>query len=269
MNNNHKYTTDGRKVLVLGDLNSNEKIVQEIFVSNGVEIPSGENFTVKSLHDAPVQSWKEKEAEKIEKRYDLIRDKFSKIEKDYNNQRSLMSQLIKQMRFSEDSINCAVTEQVLGFMSGEYNYVVIPGYIYDVKPFIDAMTHKDRFDSSVRLLSLYGKSNGEVCWKINQYSDGSGNSASEIIPAKTAEHAIEILTEKLLSGASERIHAGMIDTAEKYNIKLPEDKLIEYYEKELAETKKHHDRYSREFESSNNKISDISKKLSEMKSDRG
>ena len=55
-----KYTNDGKKVLIVGKLNSQETIVQEIFVSAGQEIPSGENFVVKSLHDAPAESWKEK-----------------------------------------------------------------------------------------------------------------------------------------------------------------------------------------------------------------
>lgn len=32
-NENIKYTTDGRKVVIIGDLNQTEKIVQEIFVT--------------------------------------------------------------------------------------------------------------------------------------------------------------------------------------------------------------------------------------------
>jgi len=51
MTQNIKFTSDGKKVAVVGKLNAQETIVQEIFVSNGNEIPSGENFVVKSLHD--------------------------------------------------------------------------------------------------------------------------------------------------------------------------------------------------------------------------
>jgi len=59
---NFKYLSDGRKVIVIGDLNDSEKIVQEIFVTEGgAEIPSGKNFTATNLHDTPVLSWKEKE----------------------------------------------------------------------------------------------------------------------------------------------------------------------------------------------------------------
>ena len=58
-----KFLSDGRKVSVIGKINKTEFIVQEVFVTaSGDEIPSGENFTAKSLHDAPVQSYKEKEA---------------------------------------------------------------------------------------------------------------------------------------------------------------------------------------------------------------
>jgi hypothetical protein len=42
-----KFTADGKKVVVIGSLNSQEKIVQEIFVFDGSEIPSGEHFVVK------------------------------------------------------------------------------------------------------------------------------------------------------------------------------------------------------------------------------
>ena len=54
-----KYTSDGKKVAVIGRLNNQEQIVQEVFVVDGSEIPSGEHFVVKSLHDVPVLSWKE------------------------------------------------------------------------------------------------------------------------------------------------------------------------------------------------------------------
>lgn len=39
-----KYTGDGKKVLVVGKLNAIQTIVQEIFVSAGQEIPSGERI---------------------------------------------------------------------------------------------------------------------------------------------------------------------------------------------------------------------------------
>ena len=69
MENQKKYTTDGRKVVVLGSLNSQEKIVQEVFIINGSEIPSGEHFVVKTLHDYPAVSWKESRLREIDEQY--------------------------------------------------------------------------------------------------------------------------------------------------------------------------------------------------------
>ena len=64
-----KYLSDGRKVVVVGVLNQTETIVQEVFVTkSGDEIPSGERFVVKSLHDAPVLSYKTKEEARLLKR---------------------------------------------------------------------------------------------------------------------------------------------------------------------------------------------------------
>lgn len=80
---NIKYTTDGKKVVVLGDLNSNEKIVQEIFITpSGNELPGGENFVVKSLLDEPAKSWKEEEIAKLEKRYN---DRKREIQRDMDD----------------------------------------------------------------------------------------------------------------------------------------------------------------------------------------
>ena len=76
-----KYLSDGRKVSVIGKINKTEYIVQEVFITeSGDEIPSGENFTAKSLHDAPVLSWKENEAKKVESRYEKANNEIKVIE---------------------------------------------------------------------------------------------------------------------------------------------------------------------------------------------
>ena len=97
---NIKYTSDGKKVVVVGALNSKETIVQEVFVQGETEIPSGENFVVKSLHNSPSISWKEKNLLDLEKKYETIKTKCQEYireqEKKYNNQRNA---LIEQTRY--------------------------------------------------------------------------------------------------------------------------------------------------------------------------
>lgn len=53
-----KFFFDGRKVVVVGALNNQETIVQEVFVTQqGDEIFGGERFVVKSLYDQLVELW--------------------------------------------------------------------------------------------------------------------------------------------------------------------------------------------------------------------
>jgi 23S rRNA C2498 (ribose-2'-O)-methylase RlmM len=86
--NELKYTSDGKKVSVIGKINQTEFIVQEIFVTeSGDEIPSGENFTAKSLHDKPVISWKEKRIYEYELKYKKIEELTCKLkEKEFEIQ---------------------------------------------------------------------------------------------------------------------------------------------------------------------------------------
>lgn len=53
-----KFFFDGCKVVVVGVLNNQEMIVQEVFVmQQGDEISGGECFVVKSLYDQLVELW--------------------------------------------------------------------------------------------------------------------------------------------------------------------------------------------------------------------
>lgn len=57
MNDNIKYTKEGKKVAIVGKINNTQWIVQEIFVSGDNEFPSGENFVVTSLLDVPAETY--------------------------------------------------------------------------------------------------------------------------------------------------------------------------------------------------------------------
>jgi hypothetical protein len=101
-----KYLSDGRKVVVIGQLNNVESIVQEVFVSDsGDQIPSGEKFTTKSLHDEPVKSWKEREAAKVEATYLRKKDELSSIEREIRDMRSKRSSHAKLIASNLRQIN--------------------------------------------------------------------------------------------------------------------------------------------------------------------
>lgn len=187
-----KYTNDGKKVIVVGKLNNQETIVQEVFVVNGNEIPSGENFVVKSLHDAPAVSWKEKEIERLEIAYVNAQ---KKTEQEISRMRDIQERA-KQVYAGCAAIikntNPEMFESVRKMIGGDYKFVLICSKYSKVEilPIDNYLVTKDGYDFSLRLMSIYGKSDGDFSWNINSYRDGSGGRSS-FIPCETKEEAIQ------------------------------------------------------------------------------
>lgn len=179
MKNEIKYTSDGRKVVVLGSLNSTDKIVQEIFVVDGSEIPSGEHFVVKSLHDAPAVSWKEKNLKDIEVNYDRQKLQFEReiesLKKSFCEQRDRLRLQIETMGTSLKRVNEGLLDSLSKIMLFDIKYVVVcSSYSFPVIQKYDDFKIHNEF--GIRLVSIYGKPDGHLSIKINEYSDGSGSS---------------------------------------------------------------------------------------------
>lgn len=205
---NNKYLSDGRKVAVIGKLNNNETIVQEVFVTkSGDEIPSGENFTVKSLHNEPVLSWKEKNLSNIEintKNYILAQENANKDKSRAIQELKGIQELLKQSKLLEKLLPEQDLEVFTMFMTGTIEYLVVDSYgISPPEKMIDKIIgfnsyHSDsRFDS-IKLLSVLGKSDGILDYRINQYSDGSGSNI-HCYPFSNREDALSHIKQIALS----------------------------------------------------------------------
>lgn len=122
-----KYTSDGRKVVVIGRLNNTEMIVQEVFVrDDGSEIPSGEQFTAKGLHDAPVKSWQEKHSEKMTARYDELQQQVTRYAKDVAKAQQEARVVARALRtFSENAMDehLATLEDCFESLLHKYNWI--------------------------------------------------------------------------------------------------------------------------------------------------
>lgn len=187
-----KYTTYGKKVVVIGDLNQTEKIVQEIFVTNdGAEIPSGERFVVKALLDEPAKSWKQVELEKLEQRYERVKkdweQKIESLRRDKGLAYNALKERVKWLRNiakepHQQELKDAIS-RIADFLSNNNKWIVVDDYSeYILEPFNDEGVNRlDRMEygygspryDSMRLLSLYGDSNGKLSYRISSYSDGS------------------------------------------------------------------------------------------------
>lgn len=228
-----KYTNDGKKVVVLGNLNSQEKIVQEVFVVDGTEIPSGEHFVVKSLHDSPSISWKEKNLidieEKYNKTYTQKSKEYDKLCDEFYFKTRVVKEKLSFLSKLETNLSESKFEQFINFVSGDFKFIVVERYGYlEISDFDSTVATKNygRFES-LRLLSIFGKTNGELCYKMNDYYDGSGSWIT-VYPCKTMESAIKIVNERFSSLIEGGLTDSLLKMADKYNIEIPIDKMKEY-----------------------------------------
>lgn len=222
---NIKYTTDGKKVVVIGNLNSKETIVQEIFVSDGSEIPSGEQFIVKSLHDKPAESWKEREIKKINNRYNELKNEVELKSKRLRQKRKQFDDLIKKTSLYERYIDEELFKEIIDFIRGDITHIVDLSS-YEIKGFSDLILNVDRYDSDLKLLTLFGGERGQYGWKLNQYSDGSGTNR-KIIPCLSFEDAKEKLDEYINN--QEHTYQSMINAKEKFNLNNPNENRIKEF----------------------------------------
>jgi len=266
-----KYLTDGRKVAVLGKLNNNETIVQEIFVTaDGTEIPSGENFVVKSLHDSPVISWKEKNLLKITREIKVCED--IKRQAEIEERESLEKlRAIKVMLMS--SINlCSNLEKekaeiLTSFITGNIEYLVLDSY--EITPPVKLMDEiiewrngfgVREFDS-LKLLSVMGGSKGDLKYKINQYSDGSGSSYN-VYPFLNKEDAIakiKELAERMIE--NNRLSNSSFNVCKDLGIEFSTNYVKKYVDNLNARTIKELERLQKEKESKEKLIDELNSLL--------
>jgi hypothetical protein len=224
----------------LGRLNSDDWIVQEIFVAaDGSEIPSGKNFIEKSLHDAPLASWKESKLKELEKRFECEKDEWEcRIEKQDRELRrkyaelyaitGTLQEMASHLKKPESRLEFV---RFLDFLSGRIKWVVINDY--DVPKIAEFSEHElccwwnGRCDG-LKLVTLFGRSNGSLNYRINTYMDGSGSS-KEVYPFISYEEAFGKFEELVLS---KEVNEKVIETAKKYSIVLDREKVSQYYAKQ-------------------------------------
>lgn len=203
-----KFLSDGRKVVVVGALNNQETIVQEVFVTQqGDEIPGGERFVVKSLHDQPVETYLSREKMKQEQALETAKSALAKVNdeiKSTKNKLSLWRDMLKQTSVLSDHIDEQDFSYFIDVMTGKMNYAVADTYgVPKIEPFAEFMSVVDRDwhgakYEGIKLLSVLGNSNGNISFQANRWPDGSGNYTA-VSFFHTHEEAREFVKMKVVS----------------------------------------------------------------------
>jgi len=231
-----KYTKDGKKVVVLGKLNNTQWIVQEVFIVNGQEIPSGESFVETTLLDKPAKTWRENEAAKLEARMVSLRKEIDWLsaERKILTRVKDVASLINKATEKYRNVDIYQLDRLLAFMSGEITHVV---YDLEIKELGDALemaasNRTPRFEG-LKLVSLFGcKRTDEsfgLDYRINEYYDGSG-CWTTFYPCKSYEEAVEKLDDLI---ADKKATEELINLKERYGLVNPtEEKIQAYYKKQ-------------------------------------
>lgn len=235
-----KYTSSGKKVAVIGKLNSEETIVQEVFVKeDGSEIPSGENFVVKSLHDAPVKSWQEKECEEVRKRYEIEKPRLLKelsaLKKDVNRRQRVSREFQEAIKTHCEIEWHDIFTQILKFATGEISHVAVSRYgVFKILTVEDALDDGEHGFRQLNVLNFFWEPTKKFSWNM------SGREYQTVVPCVSFEEAKykleELIRERLESSSFSR---GMLQAKEQYGLNEPTAKDIEeYYDSELKRAQK-------------------------------
>lgn len=244
-----KYTANGKKVRVVGQLNSTEYIVQEIFVDDkNNEIPAGENFVTKNLLDSPSKSWQEKHheewSEKVKSKEHIYEDMCSKIDRKKVELDAIEAKAY-QANCTLKSLEGFDFSHFVRVFTGKVKYACSQG---EVKTFDDEIIRTDRrytqvdFDS-LRLITLCGNTKGNLVYRISEYGDGSGSSKNTIFVETTEEagqYLVDYARGNYINGNCKYSIKSYIERIKELGLTVPNDLIeyeIEFRKKDLAARK--------------------------------
>lgn len=88
----------------------------------------------------------------------------------------------------------------------------------------DAKCNCSYYCKDLRLLSLFGKSNGDLEWQLSHYSDGSGSYGATVIPCTSREQALSAIRDyitDLAAKTKDKPEIRVIEYAATYGVELP------------------------------------------------
>jgi len=114
--------------------------------------------------------------------------------------------------------------RLMDYIDGKItHYVVIRWQGVEIMEFKESLSQEGGYKRKLKLLTLFGDSEGDLEWGLNYYRDGSGGSDT-VIPAIGIEDANRIAAEQVLllaEASKERPNNSVLESAKKFNVKLP------------------------------------------------
>jgi hypothetical protein len=221
-----KYLRDGQGVEVIQKLESGEFLVVNIYLGyngDGDEeyVDHSTPYVVKEVFEsAPVLKYLD-QVDALLTEIETLQKKRAEMARDINSCKR------EHEERKKDLTKYAGAELLFDFIDGKISHYVTIGYSgAKIVEFTDEMKTDGSCDrEKLKLLSLFGRSNGDLTWNLNRYSDGSGSN-SEVIPCTSLDMANAEAKRYVLERidkTSGKPESRVIASAEKFGVEVPKE----------------------------------------------
>jgi len=223
-----KYLDDGRGVYVFEQLDNGQFLIAEALFDideYGVEepryYPSSSLHIVDKVYDIPPKIKYFDEIIELTKSIEALEHQKSSIEESISSLKEKEKYVLGKLK------NFDKLQYLLDFIDGKItHYVFIK---YSTIEIVEYKNSQSEYGHDMKLLSLFGSTKGDIAWRINQYSDGSGIN-TEVIPCLSYEMALSEAQKYIDKIISEGKYPSLsiINSAIEYGLTIP-DWYIEKY----------------------------------------
>lgn len=244
-----KFLRDGRKVAVICNINAKEFVVQEVFVNeDGVEKLSGDQFVAQNLRDEKLISYHEQQAINAEKRLSDARCEEAKIHlalKKLKLQKEGQAKVVKSNLKMIENLKSFDLDPLADIITGNIKWICYTGTNQWVVPKLfaegicqNSLSYSSRKFEGLKLMTVFGKGDGDLGYRLNAWSDGSGGN-NDVVFFKTDEEMHKFL-KKTMYEKSEKgeLTATEIKALKKF-IDVPKSIINTYIAKEEERFKRH------------------------------
>ena len=214
-----KYLDNGMEVSVIREIEGGLLVsdcyeygddVRNFFVDDKV-------YFVERVYDrAPTQRFDAKIAE--------IEDKIKTAQKKYIEIENKIAELnITEKQRLEKYKQYQQLNRLDDFLDGEITHIVFLNYQIKIEEWGSKELNCNENHKSLKLITLFGDSNGDLQWNLNSYRDGSGSNIS-IVPCCSYPEAIAVIQKHiddlLANNPNEYNISYCIDAVKGYNLKI-------------------------------------------------
>jgi len=216
-----KYLADGRVVKFIAKVNAGVLVAQVLDVGDGSYYTDTDHpiLVDRVFDEAPTEKYTDKIKHHQKRIEALQQEKIELLQEVAHIKKINKERFEKYARYDQ-------LKHIDDFIDGKITHYVFLNYSPEIVELKDAVGGYDK--SSLKLLSLYGHSDGDLSWQLNQYRDGSGGNDT-VIPCLSHFEALQYLQEYIESRVSEgNLNVFIIRAAKKHGIKINKEAMQEW-----------------------------------------